>query len=757
MGVRGKHAQKRRRIAMMAIMIGLVAALIEFPMPAEDALRAVRAELRSRPAPQDIVLIAIDDETLNVLHNSAPSRANDAMLVDRAFSAGIERLVFDRAFADPGSADENQAFAKSMREHRGQVWLGASPAAETDFQQHTDLLPTPALRPAADIASMKGFSAPFGLSVRFPTEADLGGQKIPSLSAVLAGYHGEPGVYRPDFALDWATVPTVGYSDVLDGKVGAAMLRGKTAIVAPTHLQASDFHDLPLGGKIPGGYFHVIGAHTLKSGLPLNLSWYPALLLAAAVVAYQASRKRPLAVVNHLAFGFLLFAPLVLEEYHVSIEIFPALITLAAGAIRLRLFASRFYSRSTSLPLPEAIVEDGTDQSVDIYALKINNLGDFPQAADPGRLGRLIGRLIDQMAGWENSGGAKPLVAFEKDTLLWKVPRLPRHELDEHGLGIVSLLRASRCIDETDARLEVTLGIDNNYLVPIEQRSQNALQAAELGSRRGALAVVADLNFLAERQRRIMILSQIESAIRDRTIDVMFQPKICLSSKRAVGAEALIRWTHQQLGYVDPMELVLTAEEHGWIDDLTIYVIEQAVTQSLAILRVQPRFRLAVNVSPRTLANRAFPDHLDRVLRDNNFPVGKLIIEVTESCPLEDSRVADSMAQLLKAGVVFSLDDFGTGHSSLDYLQRVPCSEIKIDRRFVKHLSSSQNSEALLRGTIDLAHRMGKTVVAEGVEDRFTEAQLVRMGCDLAQGYLYSKAVPIEQLLKTVRQDQVAA
>ena len=751
------HQQRRNRIAMWAVVFGIVAALIELPMPLEDAARAGRAELRSQPAPDDIIVIAVDDATLNELGTGEPSRFEDARLVDVAFAGGVERLVFDRAYADPGTAKEDAALAESLAKHRGRVWLGASPEADNGLQQHAGLLPTESLRDSVAIASMMGQSAPFGLSARFPTSTVIDGKEVPSISAVLARYEGDNGWYRPDFAFDPSSVPTYSYADVLRGRVASAELGGKIAIVAPTHLQSKDFHNLPLGGKIPGVYFHVMGAHTLKGGLPIDLSWYPALMFVAVVLALQARRRRPVKSATWAAAGSLAAAPLLLETAGIGMDVFPALIALSVGTIRMNRLSGRLYSKSTSQLLPEAIADHRTDEDVDVYALRINNIGDFATPAVSKELGAFVDRLVTYLTVTTEANAREGTIAFEKDTLVWTAGRISRRELEENGLGLLSMLKAANGLSGGNQKVEATLGIDTNHALRLDERLQNATQAAEIASRRGGRVIVADAGYLGERSRRLALLSHLDRAILQNEIGIGFQPKVDLGTRRVVGAEALIRWTDEELGYVDPQELVRTAEDHGRIDDLTTYVIDKALEQGKAALARDPEFKLAVNLSAQTLCNEMILYHVARLLHRHAFPGKNLVIELTESSPLQDANVGNIIEGLRRQGAQFSIDDFGTGHSSLDYLKRVPSAEIKIDRRFVRELGSSDDSSAVVRGTIEMAHGMGKIVVAEGVEDDLTAERLRQMGCDQAQGFLYSPAVPIDAVIAMLEQERAAA
>lgn len=756
LGQPASHGARRKRIAAWAIVFGILAALIELPMPAEDAFRAARAELRMHDAPSEIVIVAVDDRTLNALSVPMPSRRQDAELVDQIFAAGAERLVFDRAYADPAGADEDRVFARTLAKHRGRVWLGASPKADNGLQKHEGLLPTQMLRDQANIASMMGQSAPFGLAVRFPTETRVAGESIPSISAVLAGYRGESGWYRPDQSIDPRSIPTVSYVDVLQGNESASLL-GKTVVVAPTHLESSDFHSLPFGGKIAGVYFHVMGAHTLKGGLPVDLGWIPATILAAAVLALQARRRRPMQELTYGAAAVFLCGPVGLDAIGINIDVFPALIALGTGAVRLHLFAGRTYNRSTNLLLPSSIARPDAGIDHDVFALKVNNLGDFRESTVPAELGIFIERIIACLDRNGQFVEPNPKVAFEKDTLIWTAPSSDRGDLEEHALGLVAILRSAEGLGVNGSRVDASIGIDVNHGLDDGVRIQAASQAAEMASRTGLRFMSADSQFLAARERRILLLAQIERCIADRTIELGFQPKVCLKTGALLGAEALLRWNHHSLGKVEATELVAAAEDSDRIDDLTVYVLDAALEAGRRALNVDPEFQLAVNVSAKALKNVMILYHVARLLSRHRFPASNLVLEVTETAPLDDTAIENHLEGLLKQGVQLSLDDFGTGHSSLDYLRRIPSSEVKIDRRFVTHMRASDDSAALVQGTIDMAHRLGKDVVAEGVEDELTAERLRAMKCDQAQGFFYSPAIPIDDLLPMVAQRRIAA
>ncbi|GAA3052554.1 hypothetical protein GCM10020229_75130 [Kitasatospora albolonga] len=244
---------------------------------------------------------------------------------------------------------------------------------------------------------------------------------------------------------------------------------------------------------------------------------------------------------------------------------------------------------------------------------------------------------------------------------------------------------------------------------------------------------------------RIGLLGDLRRALETREVQLHYQPKVAFDG-RVVGLEALLRWERPGQGRVPPDEFIGLAESSGLMPRLTDYVLEAAVGQ-LALWRAQGlEVQVAVNVSPRDVLNPGFADRVAGHLTRHQVPAGALQLEITERLLLDDSRLAaDTLAELRRYGVGMSLDDFGTGHSSLVRLRSLPVGELKIDRSFVSRMVADDHDAAVVRCSVELAHSLGLTVVAEGVEDDETWERLHSLGVDAVQGWLVSAALPADQ------------
>jgi EAL domain-containing protein (putative c-di-GMP-specific phosphodiesterase class I) len=246
---------------------------------------------------------------------------------------------------------------------------------------------------------------------------------------------------------------------------------------------------------------------------------------------------------------------------------------------------------------------------------------------------------------------------------------------------------------------------------------------------------------------RLALAGDLRRGIDSDELVLFYQPKVALEDDRIVGVEALVRWEHPRLGLLGPGAFIGLAEDTGLIKTLTLWVIDEALRQCAAWRAHETDLAVAVNVSMRSLLDRQFPEQVALRLRDTGIDPSRLILEITESTIMADpDAVLSVLNQLGDMGITLAIDDFGTGYSSLAYLRELPVDQLKVDRSFVTPLLRSRNDEVIVRATVELGHNLGLHVVAEGVEDGETLAELRRLGCDQAQGFHVSRPLPANEL-----------
>jgi diguanylate cyclase (GGDEF)-like protein len=247
----------------------------------------------------------------------------------------------------------------------------------------------------------------------------------------------------------------------------------------------------------------------------------------------------------------------------------------------------------------------------------------------------------------------------------------------------------------------------------------------------------------------LSLLTELRHAVDHGELRLYLQPKLGLERGAISGAETLVRWKHPTRGLVPPMEFIPFAEQTGFIRTLTMWVFEEAARHWLALYAEGTRITLSVNLSTRDLLDQDLPKKFEALLIKHSVPAEAFCLEITESAIMDDpQRALATLNRLSGLGFKLSIDDFGTGYSSLAYLKRLPVDELKIDKSFVLSMETDLDDAKIVRSTIDLAHNLGLTVVAEGVENAKVWDLLRELNCDEAQGYHMGKPMPADEFHK---------
>ena len=265
--------------------------------------------------------------------------------------------------------------------------------------------------------------------------------------------------------------------------------------------------------------------------------------------------------------------------------------------------------------------------------------------------------------------------------------------------------------------------------------------------RSGAGVALYDSARHADSSGHLALVEELRSALSAGQLLLHHQPQLDVATGAIVGVEALVRWAHPVRGILGPGEFLPLAEVHGLMGVLTEEVLARAVAQAAVWRRTGLDLRMSVNLSASNLLDAGLPRRVDELLGAHGLPPESLVLEVTESVLLTDpDRSLAVVGALAELGVTVSIDDFGTGYSSLAYLRDLPVAELKLDRSFTADLLTDDRTQAIVASTIELAHRLGLRVVAEGVEDEETLRHLESLDCDTSQGYLHARPLPAREL-----------
>ncbi|UYG02611.1 EAL domain-containing protein [Halomonas sp. LR3S48] len=384
------------------------------------------------------------------------------------------------------------------------------------------------------------------------------------------------------------------------------------------------------------------------------------------------------------------------------------------------------------------------------------DLDDFKPINDS--LGHAIGDKVLIEVARRLSSAMRPgdtLGRLGGDEFVILMPDATQEAQAEMAESLLQLVAHPYSIDHHELHLSASIGIaiSNDAIVqPMEliQQADMAMYMAKQQGRNAYQWFTQDIT--ARVNERLMMRNELQDAIDGQRLELYYQP-LYDQAGDIVTVEALLRWNHPARGFVPPSEFIPLAEETGQIMPISRWVLERACLD-MGLLDAQGHggFKVAVNVSPLQFHRAGFLDTLRETLATTQLPASRLELELTEGVLLKDAQDAvDVLHDLRRMGINVSIDDFGTGFSSLNYLKQLPISKVKIDRSFIKEVTHSVDDASIVQAIISMAHHLGLTVVAEGVETEQQHSLLRGYGCEQFQGFLLARPMPLDQLELSLR------
>ena len=736
---------RRLKLLLWPLLAAIVFGVIGFGELIENALLVARNEIRSRPVSGDIVLVQVDDDSLRQTDNWPWPRSTQAKLIDEINRLGAKRLVIDILYTGPSDAAGDQALAEALA-RTPDVTLAAQTRIG-DLNGKLDKgFPIPLFAERAKVASI-AFPFDWQSAVwRLPYEMTVEGRQMQSLSAVIAG---KPpmgnGDFRVDYSLDIGSIPRVSASKLLDRKVGASMLAGKTVVFGTNAMRIGDQWLIPGKGKRGGVYVHILGAETLLDGRPVDLGWIPALLLALAAGGHAILYRRYGGLA--IAATAMLALPFALEAQLIFADVTPGLFLLAVTAGRMMSERSRsrgLVNSLTGLPNLAALVTDKSGRDLPLVAVRVHNYAEIASTLDSAGERQLVEQIVARLTLGQHD---RRIYQGDEGIFAWFAAR--GTPFASHLDALHALFRSPIRVGGTSIDVVLSFGVELGSSRSPTSRLGSALVAADEADSESLKWKFHDPARLQDVPWRLSLLSQLDTAIDNGEVWLAYQPKLDLATRRTVGAEALARWTHPEKGPISPIEFITAAEQHDRIEPLTDFVIDKAVEAAARIAQRGIDFGIAVNLSARMLNDRRLPAKIAAILDRHGLQPDKLTLELTETAAVSGTgNGIDMLAGLRDLGIKIAIDDYGTGLSTLEYLKKIPASEIKIDQSFVKSMRDNRSDLIMVQSTIALAHSLGRTVVAEGVEDAQSLEQLTMLKCDIAQGFIVGRPMSFEEIVR---------
>ena len=752
------NALSRRR----AIVLGTAAALGFCVLATgaggsfDEAVQNVRDGIRSHPASGEVHIVEIDARSLQTIDRWPWPRGVHAAIIDRLTQAGARSIAFDVDFSATSTPGEDAKLAAALERAGHSVVLPTIRQVEgSGSSNYIDSAPAKPFADKAFLAAVNVVPDRDGYIREMPLGMEILGTARPSLATMISETNAQIGrFFEVDYAIEPATIPRHSAVDLVRGKIPAAALAGKRFVIGATAVEIGDRYAVPRHGVIPGVVIQALGAETLMQGqVPQNWGGLLPFLLAVALIAAcvrRGSRPKRLALFG-AGVAAILALPLTTESlFAISMPIAPAMTALfVAALLGAAAFGAEHFQRralsdaETGLPNLAALEVAAAElERRNVVVARIDRFAAIASGLGPAATANLIRRVADRL---RYSGAERDIYRTDDASLAWIEDPAEQASFEDRIEAICAVMRSpvdcGRLIDVT-----LTFGLADE-----EEDAKQLVADASLAAVHAAQAGIKWERFSHadsdETNWHLSLLGELDAAMAAGHLWNAYQPKLDIRTGTVIGAEALVRWHHPERGPIQPDRFIPLVEEHGRARDLTAHVMAQALEDAQHWDKLGFVMNVAVNVSATLLADHEFIELVGERLRASLLPAKRVTIEVTESAAMDSPERAIAALESWRAlGVSISIDDYGTGQSSLGYLQKLPATELKIDKSFIQTVGSDRRNAIMVRSTIALAHELGMKVVAEGIEDQACLSALAEMECDTAQGYFIARPMAADAM-----------
>lgn len=740
--------------------------------PLDNALSGLRADLVQRDPSDSIVVVEIDSQSLRAAGQWPWPRERFASAIRNLSRSGATLIGFDVDFSERSNSSDDAALRAAIEADPGTIVLPTFVQSESG-EENT---PLASLSRDAVIGSVNVRLDEDGKVRRYLRGFDHGDHYHASMASVLADEpYGQTSSFLVDYGINSARIDRLSFEDVYRGAFDPARVRGRVVLVGATALELGDEFVTPAQTSTPGVIVHALAYESLVQGRAL-LEPSRALVLALAllVLAMLWPRRGPLDVRQFFlrqgaVLSASLLAPFALQAaLPVSVDLGLALFAQALCIIisihrelarRAAELASQreahlafvaLHDPETDLPNRRAMIEElqrhlaakaQGEGAVVAIAVGIERFPVLRSAIGYANANKAVRSLSSRVR--DCSGHAK--VFHISTSVLGVVMAASGEERARFALGEgLEALDTSVSLDGQQIELVVRAG---SAIAAIGATAERLLEQATIALDQARLKGRRHVNYDAEHATdpkvQLALMSDIGRGLARGEFTLVYQAKASTDLGIIVGAEALMRWRHPVHGVISPDQFVTAAEETGAIDALTRWSLLRAIADQNVLRAMGVERTISVNLSGRSLSSSEFCDF---VIAETKKCAANLCLEITETGIIGDPIAAmASISAYRAAGIKISIDDYGSGLSSLAYLKQLMADELKLDKSLIRDIKTNARDRLILKSTIDLAHGLGMSVVAEGIEDQASCALLAAMGCDCIQGYLVSRPVSLAE------------
>ncbi len=753
------HLKVLHRVLMawaLALAAGIGLAVTGGGAEIEQQLKDIRGDFLEKPATGSIALVEIDANSLRALDRWPWPREYYARVVEKLTHAGVAQIAFDVDFSSHSTIEQDQAFADSIARSDATIILPTFRQQGSGKDTATvENLPIDVLRENAFLASVNVHPDKRGQLNQYSFGTETTGTARPSLASMVAEVSGNIDQnFDIDQSIDPATIPRFSFADILAADQPLPDLAGAKVIIGATAIELGDRYPISRFGVVPGVVIQAMAAETLLQGTNIqSLGQYLPLMIAALIlvcfILVRDSSEKALTRLTWIV-GATLSGALVASEYLAlfSYAVVPTFLFLGTFLVLRKLFTislalttSRLFNPVSRLPNDAAMLDFIAGRNnCNIATARLASFHELLVVTDKQSRMELFKNLAER---FKFLAVSDRIFHVDSDILAWVVKEDYNADIAGHFDTATVLLQSPVMAGNKKIKINATFGISDETIDKSIIASEQAIAA-------GKRWLAHDDNVDQSIGDKLNMLADLDHAIENENLTVVYQPKWNMKSDVLNGVEALVRWRQPGQGLISPATFIPILEKEGRIDELTIFVLQRSLNDLAEWSRRQPDLSCSVNISAQLLGDSKFVERAIAIIEASSVSNCQVTFEVTETAALADLDLSIvALTRIRDAGIKISIDDYGTGQSTMSYLQRLPIDEIKIDQSFVKTITTDKANRVMVKSTIQMAHALGFKVVAEGIEDQQCMDMLVKLGCDVGQGWHISKPATSEAFQAT--------
>ncbi|MDZ4307055.1 GGDEF domain-containing phosphodiesterase [Allopontixanthobacter sp.] len=742
-------AKERFRHAAFAAILAILVGVTTILRPLDIAAWALQSKMFTHQASGEIVFVELENDASAKTMVGNGDLARSLEYLDKA---GANRIFIDIPLKRQGDVGSDLQLRTVLEGLGDRVTL--TEAVRSDFPDSQSVDSNDQYYSSGRNVVSNDYQTDFiGYVWELPAANYRDRRKMVSLAYALASDASEDAAVCPDYTIEMASVPTINSNQIrINDLSSERRFAGKTVVLGVRDNSARMVR-APEEGMIASSMIHIIGAETLIRGAGQNPHWLVllsvfglGLVLGSLYFGDKHWRRR-----FYVLWSLTLVACFVVTANLGIRTTFSDATAAAVIYAAFRLVANyrrRYLYRDSRSKLPNfAALQRDLDDNHDSDACAIG-------VAKIARLDAVFATLsLTEQARYLRQIGARLTLGDTGETIYYDggkyfgffLRNMSAEDLQEHLSGLRAVVSQSITIAERPIDVSMTIGADNCIGKSVASRLSSAIAAADQAREAyQPVFVISDLEADSDTWDH-SLQARLETALSEDRISIKLQPQVDFESGLIIGAEALARWVDEERGEISPERFIGQCERVGRLDDLTKRILLKSLRAANSLRGDGHNPMISVNASAIQFLDDRMTVMIGESLSRTSIDPAKLTIEVTETARIENFAIArDVFEEIKRSGVRFSMDDFGVASANLDVMLELPFDEIKIDRQFVSRMTTSRRARAIVANVIRLAKDAGVVVVAEGIEDRESYELLRAMGCDIGQGYLIARPLPLD-------------